>query len=405
MKIIRELIGDTVKEFFHDREVRKEIRKFIPAFIGGDTIPTPVGNDGKVLSSNGTSMTWEATTNIYTGDGSLSGDREIDLNGHELEFSVNDQAWWYAKPDLFYQEFLASNGLVGDPGVAYSRVSLKADGADPTVYLDLFTTDGTNQVQINLNPPDNKISLTANTGTIQYTADTHTFNGNFKSGTDNEWDLNGHELRFEETSGSYLQISPIPTEEVIRLRSFSSQTNTDTYLHLNSSSDVGWGFELEADKLGDVVSIEGDAAAKTIEYTADTHTFNIVTGGLFVVKSGDTFAITSDGDGGAASLNAITGTNSASLGCQTNLGNDTASFTFLSSYNNGANSSSITSVTSSTSAHITYTADLHTINGVINLPTRSAPVSPNDGDIWRQDNTNTGLKIRIAGLTKTINVS
>ncbi len=35
----------------------------------------------------------------------------------------------------------------------------------------------------------------------------------------------------------------------------------------------------------------------------------------------------------------------------------------------------------------------------------SAPSAPVDGDIWREDNTNTGLKIRINGVTKTITVS
>lgn len=33
------------------------------------------------------------------------------------------------------------------------------------------------------------------------------------------------------------------------------------------------------------------------------------------------------------------------------------------------------------------------------------PTTPVDGDIWRQDNTNTGLKIRVAGVTKTITLS
>jgi hypothetical protein len=31
-----------------------------------------------------------------------------------------------------------------------------------------------------------------------------------------------------------------------------------------------------------------------------------------------------------------------------------------------------------------------------------APSAPNDGDIWLESNTNTGLKIRINGITKTI---
>ena len=41
----------------------------------------------------------------------------------------------------------------------------------------------------------------------------------------------------------------------------------------------------------------------------------------------------------------------------------------------------------------------------LNLPTGSAPTSPVDGDVWREDNTDTGLKIRINGVTKTITVS
>ncbi len=41
----------------------------------------------------------------------------------------------------------------------------------------------------------------------------------------------------------------------------------------------------------------------------------------------------------------------------------------------------------------------------IALPTSVAPTSPNDGDVWREDNTNTGLKIRINGVTKTIVVA
>ena len=34
-----------------------------------------------------------------------------------------------------------------------------------------------------------------------------------------------------------------------------------------------------------------------------------------------------------------------------------------------------------------------------------APSAPNDGDIWLESNTDTGLKIRIGGLTKTITIT
>jgi hypothetical protein len=41
----------------------------------------------------------------------------------------------------------------------------------------------------------------------------------------------------------------------------------------------------------------------------------------------------------------------------------------------------------------------------LNLPTGAAPSSPVDGDVWREDNTDTGLKVRINGATKTITVA
>lgn len=46
-----------------------------------------------------------------------------------------------------------------------------------------------------------------------------------------------------------------------------------------------------------------------------------------------------------------------------------------------------------------------TAAATLNLPVSAAPTSPVDGDVWREDNTNTGLKIRINGVTKTVTVS
>lgn len=56
------------------------------------------------------------------------------------------------------------------------------------------------------------------------------------------------------------------------------------------------------------------------------------------------------------------------------------------------------------------TAFLHlkastTASASLTIPVGTAPTSPNDGDMWREDNTNTGLKIRINGVTKTITVT
>lgn len=43
--------------------------------------------------------------------------------------------------------------------------------------------------------------------------------------------------------------------------------------------------------------------------------------------------------------------------------------------------------------------------GRINLAVSAAPGTPADGDIWRENNTDSGLKIRINGATKTVTVS
>lgn len=56
------------------------------------------------------------------------------------------------------------------------------------------------------------------------------------------------------------------------------------------------------------------------------------------------------------------------------------------------------------SAKVTIGAST-TIQAAMKLYVGSAPTSPQDGDIWLESNTNTGLKIRINGVTKTITLS
>jgi hypothetical protein len=45
-----------------------------------------------------------------------------------------------------------------------------------------------------------------------------------------------------------------------------------------------------------------------------------------------------------------------------------------------------------------------TTSAIMRLRVGLPPTSPNDGDVWLESNTNTGLKIRINGVTKTISV-
>jgi hypothetical protein len=58
----------------------------------------------------------------------------------------------------------------------------------------------------------------------------------------------------------------------------------------------------------------------------------------------------------------------------------------------------------STSTFINIAAST-TANSALRFVQGVAPTSPVDGDMWREDNTNTGLKVRINGVTKTVTVS
>jgi hypothetical protein len=46
-----------------------------------------------------------------------------------------------------------------------------------------------------------------------------------------------------------------------------------------------------------------------------------------------------------------------------------------------------------------------TLSTLLNLTIGTVPTSPNDGDIWLESNDLTGLKIRISGVTRTINIT
>lgn len=62
------------------------------------------------------------------------------------------------------------------------------------------------------------------------------------------------------------------------------------------------------------------------------------------------------------------------------------------------------SPTTTLSAWITPAAS-NVTTALFNLPVGPPPTNPVDGDLWRQDNTNTGVKIRVAGITKTLTLS
>lgn len=82
---------------------------------------------------------------------------------------------------------------------------------------------------------------------------------------------------------------------------------------------------------------------------------------------------------------------------QVRLGND-GGYAALEASALGAGGASSTTTFVNLAASTTGISALRFVQGV-------APSAPVDGDMWREDNTNTGLKIRINGVTKTVTVS
>jgi hypothetical protein len=112
------------------------------------------------------------------------------------------------------------------------------------------------------------------------------------------------------------------------------------------------------------------------------------------------------------------GNNNIIIGTNISLPNATSNAMNLGGVLFGSNIYSTTSgdpsVVPSTSGRIgigvvSPTANLHiaaatSVQALMKLEIGGPPTSPNDGDIWLESNTLTGLKIRISGATRTINI-
>lgn len=99
----------------------------------------------------------------------------------------------------------------------------------------------------------------------------------------------------------------------------------------------------------------------------------------------------------AAATSSFPGLKRSGTILQVRLGDDSA-YGGLEAANIGAGGALSTTTFLNLAAGTTAASPLRFVQG-------AAPTSPVDGDMWREDNTNTGLKIRINGVTKTITVS
>lgn len=278
-------MGNTVRDFFHDSDVKKEIRKLIPS-SGGNT--------------------------IYTANGSLNGDREIDMDGHTLTIEQDERY------------FLLINPLLDNEQAILAASNPANNGNFGVVQLETFADSGKATLEAWYNDESKFAKIVANanvtTGTLTYIADTHIFNGDhFVIGGTPLIDANN--LVEVNHNGEILFTVDIGDHDQSALLAAKDGTGV-SFLLVEANDNDGYGFTLNGNDGANTVSIVGNTVGSFLNYVANIHTFN-----------------------GNISLNQI-----LNLGVFTNS-------------------------------------------------------SPSDGDIWRADNTNTGLKIRINGVTKTINVS
>ena len=228
----------------------------------------------------------------------LTANRSINLNGNGLHLSNGSLGIGIA-PET-QEKLVVSDGLnklivvntddfntriEGNDNTAQTYVNASADLGEGSVFFDLFSDNGTNQVQI-------KGDAIANS--ITHTADTHTFN------------INGV-LSAIFNGNNFLLIDPTVNDEsaaiqannitgagnLANVRAFTDDTSAGAVLLGTFNNDKQFS-----------ISGSADASGSSLTYTADDHIFSIVqvfadnaaavTGGLAVgtlYRTGDALKI------------------------------------------------------------------------------------------------------------------
>jgi hypothetical protein len=186
---------------------------------------------------------------IYTGDGSLSGDRTVDLNGHDLtisDLSGNFKLYMASAEKNIYLQSSPDGDII-------SALTLNSDLAGDVDFLLYASDNSHNNVRITGN---------AKTSGIEYAADTHTF----KLGTA---PLAFHAQDTKVGSNSLLVISTNDGFENSSITSYSSEI-ADAYgrLSLKTNTDDGFHWNMEIKNGTNEVEIDANADANSITFTA-----------------------------------------------------------------------------------------------------------------------------------------
>lgn len=218
-----------------------------------------------------------------TGTTTLTGAATIDLDGNTLSFQQG-----------------GNNFISIDP----------SSGSESALLQSINTTDGWNvgnlsayttntqgnfalQADFNDNTKHAQIAGYANVteSEITYTADTHVFSGNFKSGSANAWDLDGNTLSVQQGGNNLLELDPTGFTSTLTATDGTAQSLVRVVGDLVGNNV---SFEINANDGSSEVSVSGNGQASTLTYTADSHTFNGIINNN--VGSSGTYNI-ADGDG------------------------------------------------------------------------------------------------------------
>lgn len=219
----------------------------------------------------GTTLSYDnstyVTSNIYTADGTLSGDRIITANGNSLEVKEGISQLLNFSPASFFSVIAATNH------VDESYLAMKSDSTLNEIYFELVATDNVNPVSV--------IGDVASQ-TLIYNSGTHQFNGNTGVG-------GSPTALFQVINGGANWLSIDPTNGGNSIQAFNPTDNDNTATISTDASSTIAEVSLVSNFNDGVkvahIDIFADVTQSYLEFNADTHTF---TGSILPVSDNST---------------------------------------------------------------------------------------------------------------------
>lgn len=393
---------------------------------GGGSLPDQSGHSGEFLTTDGTSASWAAGGGGITGPDGFNGTASIDVVGNMNShiFSVEGTGELYLRSTIADLVFSEGDDFVGftDHRTTKRGVEYDSDYSANYTNLSLITR--------------RDAWLTQGTTTIR---------------DNSSIDLDGNSLRigFDDGAGN---VSTIDMNQGVIGTTIQAVSGSNTLYQLDVNNDNGLGFTYSEDgitiytarfsthgiqygadysanftdrslidrgylgQLGvglipattNAIALGSTSKAYTAIFIASGGKVDFGNGGgvlsstnaaeMIAAPSNGTFRIFKTGVSGIFQLINGSFTDGIQIDSSTNI-IKTLAGTNIIMQNGAGEKLGVGAVTPTAKLHIaastTTIASLH-------LDAAAAPTSPNDGDIWREDNTNTGLKYRVNGVTKTI---